>query len=187
MSTESLSFERYSRLTINRLGLWLFIISEACLFVAFMAARYMLLGTAQPAELNQVLGLIVTIILLVSSLTAYRSETAIANGDRAAFSRNLLFTIGLGLVFMVGLGMEWVEALHAFPPSTQYGTLFFSLTGLHGLHVISGLVLLIVVYYNGRLGEYSPDEYWGVEGSIKYWHFVDVAWIFIYPTLYLLG
>lgn len=187
MSTEPLSVERYSRLSINRLGLWLFIISEAFLFLAFLAGRYLLLGTAQPDELNQFLGLIVTIILLVSSLTAFRSETAIANGDRDMFRRNLLFTIGLGLVFMVGLGMEWIEAVHFFPPSTQYGSLFFSLTGLHGLHVLSGLVLLAVVYFNGRRGEYSPDDYWGVEGSIKYWHFVDVAWIFIYPTLYLLG
>lgn len=170
-----------------RWGLWLFIVSEAALFSAFVAARYLNLGTARPEELNQPLGLLITAILLLSSLTAYRAETCIAHGDRAGFLRNTLRTILLAGVFLVGVVVEWVEGFRYFPPSTRYGTSFFSLTGLHGLHVLSGAVLLLGVYLHGRRGRYGPDDYWPVEGVVKYWHFVDVAWVFIYPTLYLVG
>jgi cytochrome c oxidase subunit 3 len=187
MSTHAVIQQRYTRLSINQLGLWLFMISEACLFLAFIATRFLLLGTVRAPELNQVLGLVVTAILLASSLTAYRAESSMSVGERNPFLRNLLLTIGLGALFLVGLGFEWSQALQHFPPSTQYGSIFFSLTGLHGLHVVSGVVLLAIAYFNGRSGAYSPDDYWGVEGTVKYWHFVDVAWIFIYPTLYLLG
>lgn len=171
----------------GRLGLWLFIVSEAALFSAFISARYLNLGTSRPQELNQLLGLAITGVLLLSSLTAYRAETCIAHGDRRGLLRNVLLTILLAGVFLVGVVIEWTEAFHFFPPSTRYGTSFFSLTGLHGLHVLSGAVLLVGVYLHGRRGRYGPEDYWPVEGVVKYWHFVDVAWVFIYPTLYLVG
>ncbi len=171
----------------GRLGLWLFIVSEAALFSAFISARYLNLGTARPEELNQGLGVAITGILLLSSLTAYRAETSIAHGDRSGFLRNTLWTLLLAGVFLVGVVIEWVEGFQFFPPSTRYGTSFFSLTGLHGLHVLSGAVLLAGVYLHGRRGRYGPGDYWPVEGVVKYWHFVDVAWVFIYPTLYLVG
>ncbi len=172
---------------LYRLGLWLFILSEGALFTAFLAARFYLLGIEKPAELNQLLGLAITVVLLVSSLTAYRAETSIAYGDEGGLRRNLLFTLGLAALFLVGVGFEWREAFHLFPPSTLYGTLFFSLTGLHATHVLSGMVLLAIAWRKARLGAYSAEDYWGVEGAVKYWHFVDVAWVFIYPTLYLVA
>jgi cytochrome c oxidase subunit 3 len=178
---------RREELRNGRAGLWLFIVSEAALFSAFVAARYLNLGTARPPELNQPLGLVITAILLLSSLTAYRAETSIAHGDRKRFLRNTLLTVLLAAVFLVGVVIEWIEGFHFFPPSTRYGTSFFSLTGLHGLHVLSGAVLLAGVYFHGRRGRYGPEDYWPVEGVVKYWHFVDVAWVFIYPTLYLVG
>jgi heme/copper-type cytochrome/quinol oxidase subunit 3 len=64
---------------------------------------------------------------------------------------------------------------------------FAMLGGLHALHVVSGAVLLAFVYLHGRVGRYGPGASWPVEGAVKYWHFVDVAWVFIYPTLYLVG
>lgn len=176
-----------SRLRINRLGLWLFIFSETFLFIALLASRYYLLSTERPGELNQALGLVITAVLLVSSLTAYRAETAIAHGDRVGLQRNLLATLGLGLLFVVGVALEWSEGFAFFPPSTLFGTAFFSLTGLHVTHVVSGMVLLALVYLHGRWGRYSAANYWGVEAVVKYWHFVDVAWVFIYPTLYLVS
>ncbi len=187
MATAALAHPHASRLRLHRLGLWLFIISETFLFSALLSSRYFVLGLSRPRELNQALGLGITTVLLLSSLTAYSAEMAAAFGRQPAFRRNLLATMALGALFLVGVGVEWSEAFHHFPPQTAYGTLFFTLTGVHAFHVLSGLLVLALVYLNGRSGRYTPENYWPVEGGIKYWHFVDLAWVFIYPTLYLVG
>ncbi len=178
----------HSRLEINRLGLWLFIISETFLFGALISSRYFLHRLDVPDEVDQNLGLILTAVLLLSSLSAYRAETFAAHGDQIGYQWNLLATIGLGLLFLVGVGFEWNAAFDHFPPNTGYGTIFFTTTGIHAFHVLSGLIALSLVFLLGRRGRFtSGNGYWGVEGSVKYWHFVDVAWVFIYPTLYLVG
>ncbi len=79
------------------------------------------------------------------------------------------------------------EASTHFPPHTGFGTLFFTMTGIHAFHVLSGLIALAVIYGLGRSRRFTAGNYWGVEGTVKYWHFVDVAWVFIYPTLYLVN
>lgn len=177
----------YSRLHINRLGLWLFITSEAFLFAALLSGRYYLHGVYRPAEVNQPLGFFISIILVASSLTAYRAEMAAAHGDQRRFRRNILATIALGLLFLTGVVVEWWEGLQFFPPSTGYGTIFFTLTGVHAFHVLTGVIALTIVYFLGRGGRFTTGNYWGVEGVVKYWHFVDVAWVLIYPTLYLVS
>ncbi|MDQ7843558.1 MAG: cytochrome c oxidase subunit 3 [Armatimonadota bacterium] len=173
------------RLRTLRAGLWLFFVSESFLFAALISARYYLAGFARPAELNQALGLFITAVLLASSLFAYRAEASIICGDRRRFLANTLATVVLGALFLVGVGLEWAEAFVHFPPRDRFGTVFFTLTGTHGLHVLSGVLLLLGVYLHGRRGRYSPEEYWPVEAAVKYWHYVDVVWVFIYPTLYL--
>lgn len=173
------------RRTINQAGLWLFFLSELFLFSAFITARFVISGTDRPEDLSQLLGLAITSVLLLSSLTAYMAESAIARGDRVAFLRYLLATIALGLLFVSGVGLEWTIA--EFHLSEPYGTAFFSMTGLHGAHVVSGIVMLAMVYWLGVRGRFSADSHWGVEGTIKYWHFVDVVWLFFYPTLYLVN
>ena len=179
--------EMVSRLRIHRLGLWLFIISETFLFSALLSSRFFILGLYRPPELNQLLGLLITTVLLLSSLAAYRAEMSAAFGNQAAFLRNILATLALGGLFLVGVGIEWGEAFLHFPPKTAFGSLFFTMTGIHAFHVLSGLVVLLLVYLRGRRREYGPGDYWPVEGAAKYWHFVDVAWVFIYPTIYLVG
>ena len=97
-------------------------------------------------------------------------------------------TIVLGLVFLAGVVvLEWPEALHFAPPSTGYGTVFFALTGMHAFHVLTGVIILALVYWNGQRGRFTAADHWGAEGSIIYWHFVDVIWVLVYPTLYLVG
>ncbi len=95
-----------NRLAINRLGLWLFFLSESFLFLSLLITRFYLQGVRRPAGINQPLGLVISIILLLSSLTAYRGEAAIAHGAEKMFRRNILFTIGLGCLFLVGVGLE---------------------------------------------------------------------------------
>jgi cytochrome c oxidase subunit 3 len=172
------------RISINHLGLWLFFLSESFLFAALATGRFYVAGLDRPEHLDQLLGLGITSILLVSSLTAYRSEVAMAHGDRKSFFRYLVATIILGLVFVVGVGFEWASA--DFSPSDPYGTAFFSMTGLHATHVISGIVMLLMVGYLASRGHFTEESHWGVEATVKYWHFVDVVWVFFYPILYLM-
>ncbi len=185
MAVAAITAKERQRASINQLGLWLFFLSESFLFAALATGRFYIDGLNRPEELSQVLGLGITSILLLSSLTAYRAETAIAHGDRTAFSRFLLATIVLGVVFVAGVGVEWTIA--EFDPSDPFGTAFFTMTGVHAMHVISGIVMLVLVYFLSRRGHFSPEKHWGVEGTVKYWHFVDIAWVFFYPILYLIS
>jgi cytochrome c oxidase subunit 3 len=176
---------RYNRLFIDRLGYWFFLSSESLLFLGLLGSRFYLQGTQRPEALSQELGLLITTILLISSLTAYRAETAIRHGDQRVFLRNVLATLALGAVFLAGVAYEWSQAFVHFPPQTGFGTVFFSMTGMHAFHVLSGLFLLLILYRNGRRGKYSMENHWAPEAIVKYWHFVDVVWVFFYPALYL--
>jgi cytochrome c oxidase subunit 3 len=186
MTTETHSHQaRYAQISIDRIGYWLFLLSESMLFLGLLVSRFYLQGTFRPEELSQVLGLVITSILLLSSLTAYRAETAITYGDQKTFLNNVLFTILLGAVFLGGVAYEWSQAFSHFPPNTGFGTVFFAMTGMHALHVLSGVALLGLLYRNGRLGKYSAENHWAPEAIVKYWHFVDVVWVFFYAALYL--
>jgi cytochrome c oxidase subunit 3 len=176
---------RYRQVTIDRVGFWLFLFSESMLFVGLLASRFYLQGTNRPETLSQTLGLAITTILLLSSLTAYRAETAITHDDQDSFLGNTLYTIILGLIFTAGVAYEWSQAFLHFPPNTPFGTVFFSMTGMHALHVISGVVLLALLYWNGRRGKYGAHNHWAPEAIVKYWHMVDVVWVFFYVALYL--
>jgi cytochrome c oxidase subunit 3 len=136
--------EEANRPAMNQLGLWLFFASETFLFAALATGRFYISGLDQPEHLNQLLGLGITSILLTSSILAYLAEAAIARGDRAACKMYLLGTMALGLVFATGVAIEWSTA--EFKASEPYGTAFFSMTGLHATHVISGIGLLGLTY-----------------------------------------
>ncbi len=183
-ASHAVHHEEPRRPAMNQLGLWLFFVSETFLFAALLSARFYLAGTERP-HVDQLLGLAITSILLLSSLTAFQSESAISRGDRGRFLGFLLATIALGVLFAIGVGFEWSQA--EFSRDEPYGTAFFSMTGLHAAHVISGVVMLGLVYYLGVRGHFSARSHWGVEAVIKYWHFVDVVWVFFYPALYLVN
>lgn len=169
----------------NRMGLWLFIFSECFLFGAFLSARYFTTGTERPEDLNQALALAVTVVLLLSSISAYMAETSIRYNYRRRFLIFTAATIAMGLLFLGGVAIELHEATLHYPPGTAYGSSYFMLIGLHAFHVITGLIGLVIVLFLGVRGYFGSTQYWGVEGVVKYWHFVDLAWVLIYPTLYL--
>ena len=175
----------YNRPGIRTLGLWLFFLSETFLFAALLAGRFYLAGTDSPEHLDQVLGLAITCILLLSSATAYTAEVAISKGYRGWAQLCVLLTIVLGLVFFGGVVLEWSTA--EFSQGEPYGTAFFSMTGLHASHVLSGVAMLILVQWLMLRGSFSANDHWGLEATIKYWHFVDVVWVFFYPALYLVN
>jgi cytochrome c oxidase subunit 3 len=178
----------------NRLGLWLFLLSDSFVFGGLMTARINLLGLTRP-PLNQLLGLTVTAILLLSSFFMNRGETAMAHGDKKGFMNNTLITFFLGLGFLLGVVfVEWrlaasegLVASFGSPATGPMGAVFYMMTGMHAFHVLTGLIFLGVVWNNARKDQYSADQHWGVEAAAVYWHFVDLVWIFFYPALYLIG
>lgn len=174
------------KLVTNRIGLWLFMLSDLFIFGGLMISRINLLGLTRP-ELEQYLGLIVTVVLLVSSYFAYRSEVSIEQGNRKQFVTSLAVTMTLGILFLVGVvGVEWQIA--PFGPSDNIAAaVFYVMTGFHAFHVFTGVVFLAIVLRNGIRGGYSAEKHWGVEAAVVYWHFVDVVWFFFYPALYLIG
>lgn len=184
-------FSYAERLRHNRLGLWLFCFSEIFLFGGIFLARFYLwrdpsTGAIVRPDLNQVLGLITTSVLLISSFFMALSESAIAHGDRKTFLRSLAVTGILGIVFLAGVvGLEWGGELH--PTDGAFGAVFYGMTGLHAVHVLSGVILIFIVWWNGRRGHYTAERHWGVEATAIYWHYVDVVWVFFYPALYLIG
>jgi len=187
----------------NRIGLWLFLISDSFVFGGLLLMRINLLGLAHP-DLNQNLGLFVTAVLLISSFFMNRGETLMKNGDRQGFITNTMITLVLGLFFFIGVVVvEWRgipsvadfvlaifgehgEGVHLTASSGVAGAAFFMMTGMHAFHVLTGLILLIIVMNNAKKGLYDEKHY-PVEAAAVYWHFVDVVWIFFYPALYLVG
>jgi len=170
----------------NRLGLWLFLLSDGFIFAGLLFTRFYLMGGTRP-ELNQLLGLAVTSVLLISSFFMNRGETAMAHGDRRTFLNSTLITIILGVAFLAGVvGVEWQIAPFG-PAGGAQGAVFYMMTGMHAFHVLTGVIFLLVIYTKGRRGGYSAENHWGVEAAAVYWHFVDLVWIFFYPALYLVG
>jgi cytochrome c oxidase subunit 3 len=173
----------------NRLGLWLFILSDSFVFGGLLVSRFNLLGLTRP-HLNQYLGLTVTAVLLISSFFMNRAEVSMEHGDRKSFLANTLITIILGASFVAGVvGVEWrlAAAEGVTASGSAGGAIFYMMTGMHAFHVLSGVIFLLIVFNNARRGVYSPEKHWGVEAATVYWHFVDVVWIFFYPALYLIG
>jgi cytochrome c oxidase subunit 3 len=182
--TSTLANYRY-QLRSNRLGLWLFFVSEAFMFGGLLVARYYLWGNTRPG-LDQALGLAITAILLLSSFFMNRAETAIAHDDRRTFLVSLMVTATLGVIFLVGVvGFEWGG--HIKPSDGAYGAVLYGMTGMHALHVLSGVIFILIVWNNGRKGRFSAERHWGVEACAVYWHYVDLVWVFFYPALYLIG
>ena len=173
----------------NRLGLWLFLLSDSFVFGGLMVARINLLGLTRP-DLNQILGLGVTAVLLLSSFFMNRGETAMSHDDRKGFLTNTALTLALALVFLLGVvAVEWPTALRdgLTPDSSATGAVFFMMTGMHAFHVLTGVLFLIIILRNGARGKYTEEKHWAVEAATTYWHFIDVVWIFFYPALYLIG
>lgn len=180
----------------NRLGMWLFFLSETFLFGGLLMARFFLWGGTRP-ELPQIVPLIITGVLLLSSFFMNRAEMAIANDDRKTFQRGLLITAFLGLVFFLGvLFFEWgfsfeeghlVLGNHIHPTDGVYGAVLYGMTGMHALHVLSGIIVIMLIWNLGRKGHFSANDHWGVEATAIYWHYVDLVWVFFYPAIYLIG
>ena len=184
------SYETHLR--SSRLGLWFFFISEVFLFGGLLAARFYLWDGHRP-ELDQNIGLIVTVVLLISSWSMNMAETGMEYDDRRTLNLGMWSTFILGSIFLFGVMIfEWglfpaIYEGHLKPWDDPFGAVVFAMTGMHALHVLSGLIFIAVVWNLGRKGHYNSEQHWGVEACAIYWHYVDLVWIFFYPALYLVG
>jgi cytochrome c oxidase subunit III len=180
-----------SRVEAQFLGMLLFIISEVMLFGAFFTAYFFIRVVGEvdwPArgdELPVAIAGVNTAILLSSSFTMHWALEGARTENRRALQVGILTTFLLGLTFLTIQVNEYVHLGFA-PHDNAQGTIFYSLTGLHGAHVFVGLTLLSFATIRAFRGHYSAKEHRGVEVPGIYWHFVDVMWIFVYSTLYLL-
>ncbi|MGA8074495.1 MAG: cytochrome c oxidase subunit 3 [Candidatus Acidiferrales bacterium] len=182
----------------NKLGMWLFIVSDSLTFSALLVAyAYVRLANPdwpRPFEIWPAIAksTLMTLILLSSSLTMVLGVGAAHRGDRKKTVKYLIWTMIFGLAFVVIHATEWYTLMteeHVTPWSNPWGVplfggTFFGLTGLHMLHVTIGVVYLAVVAWGFKRDKYDATD---VEVSGLYWHFVDLVWMFIFPLVYLMS
>ena len=177
----------------GKLGIWLFLASEVMLFGALFST-YIILRTSAPVwphgELSIPLGAINTVILISSSVTMVMAWASLKMNDWAKHRLYLIATFLLAAVFLVNKYFEYAEHLtHGEGPwHSTFLAIYFTLTGLHGLHIIGGMV--VMAYFIGPgagLWKRNPEQFVNrIEFTGLYWHFVDLVWIFLFPVLYLL-
>ncbi|MGB5550908.1 MAG: cytochrome c oxidase subunit 3 [Thermoanaerobaculia bacterium] len=178
-----------------KLGVWLFLASEVMLFGALFSALILLRtgATSWPhgyEVLNVPLATINTMVLITSSVSMVMSWAALRLGDFGKYRKWMGLTFLLGLVFMVIKTMEYAAKFehHLYPSHDNFMATYFTLTGLHGLHVLGGMIVIAYLLGPGsKMWRTEPERYTNrVEVIGLYWHFVDLVWIFLFPTLYLL-
>ncbi len=187
-----------------RLGMWLFLFTELILFGGMFIVYSVYRFTHQEEfhlaaqELNTIIGTFNTIILLTSSLTMVVSIVAIQKQKRNLSLLFQMLTIFLALFFMVNKYFEWTAKFHhgIYPGSDTllnensghilFFGLYYMMTGLHGLHVIIGVVMISFMMRFTFKGIVTYDNYVKLENTGLYWHLVDIIWIFLFPLFYLI-
>ena len=177
----------------GKLGMWLFLASEVMFFVGLLATYIVLrsgLGSwPHPGEeLNIPTAAFNTFVLLTSSLTMALSVAAVHRADRAKLRLFLMVTVVLGLAFLSVKGYEYsLKFAHGhFPGTGIFWDCYFTLTGVHGLHVLAGVITNLWVLGLTFRNDFQETRGHFVEVAGLYWHFVDVVWIFLFPLVYLI-
>ena len=183
-----------SRVDARTLGIYFFIGSEIMLFGSFFTVYFFdrvvnhsFGGQWPPPGFHRpaFVALVNTLILVTSSFTMHWATTSIKRGNRAGLQAGLVLTFLMGLTFLLTQVIEY-HRLGFNTGDTSFAATFFGLTGLHGGHVFVGLTILAVMTARAFRGHFSPEHHHGVEIGGIYWHFVDVMWIVVYSTVYLL-
>ena len=177
----------------SKLGIWLFLASEVMLFGALFST-YIILRVGAPewphGELNVVLGTINTIILIASSVTMVMAWASLKMNEWGKHRLYLTATFVLSAIFLVNKYFEYAAhfASGEGPWRSTFLAIYFTMTGLHGLHILGGMV--VMAYFLGpgaKLHKKNPEQFTNrIEATGLYWHFVDLVWIFLFPVLYLL-
>ena len=193
---------------ISTLGMWIFLVTEIMffggLFLAYAIYRREFASVFALASntLDVVIGAVNTAVLLCSSYTMVLAVRAAQIGSRKSLILFLILTIVLGGVFLGVKAYEWNQKFeeHHVPgptfhlekttqqgPAQLFFSLYFTMTGLHALHMVVGEGLMLFLLWSAYKGKYSPTYYTPVDVGGLYWHFVDIVWIFLFPLLYLIA
>lgn len=187
--------EEFPRFETSKMGVWVFLFSEVLLFGGLFATYAVFRGLF-PQEflhdhnkLDVTLGAINTVVLLWSSFHVALAVASIQRGKDGPLRLHVAMTMLLGCVFLVIKYFEYSGKFShgIFPWTSNFFSIYFVMTGLHGLHVLGGLVALGLVLILAVRGRFSSTNYIMVEGTALYWHLVDLVWIFLFPLLYLVA
>lgn len=182
----------------GRLAMWLFLASDGMTFAGLLTGYAVLRthNTDWPPPANHLallLGIVMTTLLLGSSVTLLRAHTAVKRENRQQFSTFMVLTILAGVAFLLLQGYEWSHLLHQGMTVSNnpwgaplFGATFYTLTGFHGLHVLVGVLYLLTVLFKGQRKEKLSTYDESVSMLGIYWHFVDVVWVFVFTSVYLL-
>jgi cytochrome c oxidase subunit 3 len=197
--------EKHVDYTGAKMGMWLFLFTELIFFgglfllYAVYRSQFPQAFHSTSAELSSTIGGINTVVLITSSLTMALSITAIKIGDLQSSARYQLLTIILGLVFLIIKYYEWSAKIsHGIYPGSSdllaqgqgtiiFYSLYFVMTGIHGLHVLAGIGVIAVMFTMTRSNKIHSSDFIRLENTGLYWHFVDVIWVYLFPLLYLIG
>jgi cytochrome c oxidase subunit 3 len=185
------------------LGMLLFIASEVMFFAALFGVYFNVRATTKPwppagtefiswqgsGLFGLGISVLITIILVSSSFTMQWATDRIRKGDRTGMNRGLAVTLILGIFFMCMMLFEYFMLVTHDDfgiNSGVYGSLFYVMTGFHGAHVLGGIIGIAVVLARGMRGQFSAEHHVAVEAVHYYWHFVDVVWVFLFLTIYVL-
>ncbi len=180
-----------------KLGVWIFLASEIMLFGGLFSA-YILLRIGSPVwppsgetHLSIPLATLNTFNLILSSWTVVKSWVALKENDFAGFKKFMGITLLCSIVFLVIKYFEYSHKIHLgiYPSTDNFFGIYYTMTGLHGLHIIGGLILNFYLWGPGaNMWQTEPERFTNrVEVAGLYWHFVDLVWIFLFPVLYLLN
>lgn len=182
---------RFNKPTILGVGTIVWLGSEFMFFSGLFAAFFTIRAhdgrpwPPQGIHLDVLQSGIFTIILVLSSVTMQKAVFEAEHGRKASAKRWIILTIVMGLSFVANQAVEWSK--NAFGPATNaYGSLFYMMTGIHGLHVLLGIVAMIFLMLRMAGSEKDPGELAVLQSVSYYWHFVDVVWVALYSVLFLL-
>jgi heme/copper-type cytochrome/quinol oxidase subunit 3 len=172
---------------------WL-IATEATLFASLIASYFYLRfrygpewppGDIAAPELG--LPIVMSVILLSSSIPVHFAETGIKKGNQSWLRWGLALGFLLGAAFLtITLVVEWPEQLKELTPRTNvYGSLYYTITGFHAMHVVVGLAISLWTQVRAWKGAFDAERHVTVQNFTMYWHFVDVVWVFVFATIYL--
>ena len=174
-------------------GVYIFLVSDSMTFLGFFAALLIYRATMPvwppegTPELELLIPLINTAILVSSSFVMHRGQTALKNNDIKGLQTWFAITAVMGLLFLGGQAYEYFHAEFGLT-TNLFASCFYVLTGFHGLHVTTGVLLILFVLWRSRQsGHYSSSSHFGVEAAEIYWHFVDVIWLVLFVLVYLIN